>query len=164
MKSPCEGFDKRTNDYKNCIEAEKRAKAEAEDGHEVDLPDLKTETKGLGDAVEVVAKLTGVKALVDKLFGKDCGCDERKERLNKLKWFQKSNRLELHPEEFIILHRYFSKGNKLRVFDSKVRNELIPMHNRLFWTQYDIGTSCQSCLKDVSNKLFTTYKAYVEEK
>lgn len=44
-------------------------------------------SKGLGDVVETITKKTGIKKAVE-LFtdGKDCGCDKRKERLNKLKF------------------------------------------------------------------------------
>ena len=40
---------------------------------------------GLGDVIEVITKYTGIKWLVHKIFGKDCGCDKRKEKLNQIK-------------------------------------------------------------------------------
>jgi hypothetical protein len=43
---------------------------------------------GLGDLVEKVTTITGVKAVVDKvskITGKGCGCASRKEKLNKVK-------------------------------------------------------------------------------
>ena len=43
-------------------------------------------SKGLGDDIEKITKATGIKKVVE-LFtpeGKDCGCDKRKEKLNKL--------------------------------------------------------------------------------
>ena len=45
------------------------------------------EINGLGDVVEAFTKATGIKAIVDKVsdvLGVDCGCDERRERLNNL--------------------------------------------------------------------------------
>ena len=41
--------------------------------------------KGLGDAIEKVTTVTGIKKVVDtvsKAVGKDCGCNKRKEALN----------------------------------------------------------------------------------
>jgi hypothetical protein len=41
--------------------------------------------KGLGDAIEKVTTVTGIKKVVDtvsKAIGKDCGCNKRKEALN----------------------------------------------------------------------------------
>ena len=41
----------------------------------------------LGDTIEKITEATGIKAVVEKaseITGKDCGCEERKEKLNKL--------------------------------------------------------------------------------
>tara|TARA_R110002020_G_scaffold99400_1_gene235907 strand:+ start:6286 stop:6444 length:159 start_codon:yes stop_codon:yes gene_type:complete len=41
-------------------------------------------SKGLGDSIEKFTKATGIKRIVDKITGKkDCGCNKRKEALNK---------------------------------------------------------------------------------
>ena len=40
--------------------------------------------KGLGDIVALVTKYTGIKWVVKKIWGEDCGCDERQEKLNKV--------------------------------------------------------------------------------
>ena len=44
-------------------------------------------SKGLGDSIEKIIKLTGIKSLVEvgsNIIGKkDCGCNKRKETLNK---------------------------------------------------------------------------------
>ena len=63
--------DKRTKAYKEWVKAQKEA-----------------ESVGLGDVVEKVTKATGVKKAVDTVFdamGKDCGCADRKKRLNKIR-------------------------------------------------------------------------------
>lgn len=40
---------------------------------------------GAGDVVEKITKATGIKKVVELFMdGKDCGCDKRKEKLNKL--------------------------------------------------------------------------------
>jgi len=44
-------------------------------------------SKGLGDSIEKITKATGIKKVVDtvdKKKGKDCGCNKRKENLNRL--------------------------------------------------------------------------------
>jgi hypothetical protein len=43
-----------------------------------------SESKGLGDTVEKVLEQTGVAKAVKKVFGKRCGCQKRKEKLNEL--------------------------------------------------------------------------------
>tara|TARA_R100000544_G_C2223615_1_gene59142 strand:+ start:40 stop:243 length:204 start_codon:yes stop_codon:yes gene_type:complete len=43
-------------------------------------------SRGLGDTIERFTKATGIKKVVDavaKATGKDCGCNKRKETLNK---------------------------------------------------------------------------------
>ena len=40
--------------------------------------------KGLGDTVAVITKATGIEALVKSIFGENCGCDARQEKLNEL--------------------------------------------------------------------------------
>tara|TARA_R110002110_G_scaffold42778_3_gene133921 strand:- start:637 stop:1005 length:369 start_codon:yes stop_codon:yes gene_type:complete len=44
----------------------------------------KSKPKGLGDIVEKVATVTGVKSAVDTLIGEECGCTERRDKLNEL--------------------------------------------------------------------------------
>ena len=47
----------------------------------------KKKSEGLGDTVEKITTATGIKAAVEmfsKATGIDCGCDARKEKLNRL--------------------------------------------------------------------------------
>jgi hypothetical protein len=49
---------------------------------------MKEKSKGLGDSIEKITKATGIKKIVDtvnKARGKkDCGCNKRKNSLNKM--------------------------------------------------------------------------------
>ena len=68
-KIPPKPKDKRTRRYKEWV-----AKFE-------------NSATGLGDTVEKITKATGIKSVVDKVFdalGQDCGCDKRKEKMNKM--------------------------------------------------------------------------------
>ena len=38
----------------------------------------------LGDIVERITTITGIKWIVKKIWGESCGCNERKEALNNL--------------------------------------------------------------------------------
>ena len=47
---------------------------------------FKMKHRGFGDTIEAITKATGIKKVVEKISeatGKDCGCDKRKEYLNK---------------------------------------------------------------------------------
>ena len=41
-------------------------------------------SKGLGDSIEKITTATGIKKVVHKVVGKDCGCNKRKNILNKV--------------------------------------------------------------------------------
>ena len=46
-----------------------------------------TVSKGLGDTIEKLTTVTGIKKVVEtisKVTGKDCGCDKRKDALNRV--------------------------------------------------------------------------------
>lgn len=52
------------------------------------------QSEGLGDTVEKITRATGIKNVVDKISektGKDCGCKKRKEALNRMFPYKKSN-------------------------------------------------------------------------
>lgn len=51
-------------------------------------------SKGLGDTVEKITKATGIKSAVEfvaRVTDSDCGCDERKEKLNKMFPYKKND-------------------------------------------------------------------------
>ena len=50
-------------------------------------------SKGLGDTIEKFTKATGIKKVVEKVTGKkDCGCNKRKEALNKAVPYKNKNK------------------------------------------------------------------------
>jgi len=53
---------------------------------------LTSRSRGLGDTVEKITTATGIKKVVDtvaKASGKDCGCNKRKDALNRMFPYQK---------------------------------------------------------------------------
>ena len=54
-------------------------------------------SKGLGDSIEKFTKATGIKKVVDtisKKTGKDCGCNKRKDILNKSFSYNKNKKYD----------------------------------------------------------------------
>ena len=93
---PPKPTDKRTKAYKQWV-----AKYEKQ-------------STGLGDTVEKITKATVIKKVVDNLFdalGKDCGCDKRKEILNKMFPYNKPNCLS--EGQYNYLNAFFTVNNKL---------------------------------------------------
>lgn len=126
--------DKRTKAYK-----EWKAKFELEN---------KNKSKGLGDTVEKITKATGVKKAVKALFGEDCGCDERKAKLNEIMSYKVTNCLE--ESEYNYLNEFMSK-NKPNVTMVEQR-ALLDIYNRVF-NQRKQMTSCPSCVRGMINEL-----------
>ncbi len=47
--------------------------------------------KGLGDTIESITTFTGIKKMVDGFSGGSCGCEDRKNKLNEMFPYGKTN-------------------------------------------------------------------------
>jgi hypothetical protein len=52
---------------------------------------MRAKPKGIGDLAEIVFIKMGITSVVKKIAGDDCGCDKRREALNKLIPFNNGN-------------------------------------------------------------------------
>ena len=115
------------------------------------------QSKGLGDSVEKVLKATGVDKVAKFLLGEDCGCDTRKEILNKLFPYKTEC---LNEEEHEYLEYFFKvQRNKVTSIEQK---KLLLIYNRVFNTNKK-GSSCAPCVKSMVNELDKLYKNYKTE-
>lgn len=119
---------------------------------------MKKQSKGLGDTIAKITEATGIDKLVKFIAGEDCGCEERKEKLNKLFPYVKPNCLT--EEEFKTLDEFFSL-NTQQVTNVQQR-DLVKVSNRVFNRQ-DQQTSCSSCLRDLVGKLKVIHAEYTPE-
>ena len=132
-----ENLDKRTKEYK-----EWKAKREAA-------------SEGVGDTVEKVLKATGVADVVKFIAGEDCGCDERKAKLNKLLPF---NNPECFTEdEYNWLTDFFDK--KISVIDRNTQMQLVDIYNRVFRKKERLSR-CSSCVRRLYQDLKRYYDSY----
>jgi len=118
-------------------------------------------SKGLGDTVQKVTKATGIKKATDFIFdklGMDCGCDKRKEKLNKLFPYKKPECLT--EEEYMVLKGFF-KRVKNNVSASE-QTALLDIYNRVF-KQNRQPSTCGSCVKELVNDMKTLFKEYEKE-
>jgi hypothetical protein len=118
----------------------------------------KPKVEGLGDVVEVITEKTGIKKAVKAVFGDDCGCEERKEKLNNLfKWKVEC----IDKYEYEILDDFFSK-NPTKVKPSEWV-KLSAVARRIFKRRVDSDLrGCDSCVKDIINKLQKVWETYEE--
>lgn len=138
MKEP---KDKRTKAYK---EWKKNFDAEQE-----------KKSKGLGDDIEKITKATGIKKLVKFIAGEDCGCDERKDKLNKI---FRHNKLEcLNEEEYDYLTEFFAKNKN--VLNNQEIKKLYEISNRVF-NKKNKPSSCSSCIRTTVLRLKKLVDAY----
>ena len=118
-----------------------RKQKELQDKHEQN-PTVEVEV-GLGDVVEKVTKATGIKKMVE-LFtpeGKDCGCDERQEKLNKYPVLKNKVKVEcLTVDEYNFMKPLLSNNRQIRNADAKKLREI---YERVF--NVKLVSSCVGC-------------------
>ena len=115
-------------------------------------------SKGLGDTIAKITEATGIDKLVKFIAGEDCGCDERKEKLNKL--FPYAKPLCLTEDEFNTLDTYFKQNTNTLTSDEQT--SLIAINNRILNQRLTFST-CSSCLRDLVSKLRVIYNEYSPE-
>lgn len=116
----------------------------------------KQPSQGLGDTIEKITTATGIKAVVKFIAGEDCGCDERKERLNKLFPYKSANCLL--EDEYEFLSDFLSK--EIYEIRPSEQTKLLTIYNRVFNLKYQPST-CSDCWRDIVaslKKLIETYK------
>jgi hypothetical protein len=108
-------------------------------------------SKGLGDSIEKFTEKTGIKKIVKKVLGEDCGCDERKKTLNKLFPYARpftSDELKIYKQVLPSL----KKGN----INRNEQITLVKIYNKVFNSNKKL-TSCVSCIQQTLAKLAKVY-------
>jgi hypothetical protein len=119
---------------------------------------LAAQSEGLGDTVEKVLEVTGIAKVAKWLLGEDCGCDERKAKLNQLFPYKKA--LCLEENEFSYLDDWFSKNTD--VVRPIEQIELFKIHSRVFQVRNEL-TSCPTCVLERIADLRKVYNQYKDE-
>tara|TARA_R100001230_G_C5680453_1_gene187251 strand:- start:1501 stop:1854 length:354 start_codon:yes stop_codon:yes gene_type:complete len=110
--------------------------------------------KGLGDSIEKVFKKTGIDKVAKKVLGEDCGCEERKEALNKL--FPYAKVRQFTEDELEIYKKLIPsiKKGSLSILEQK---SAVKLYNKVFNASKQL-TRCSSCLKNTIKKLESVYE------
>ena len=112
-------------------------------------------SKGLGTQIEKFTEKTGIKALVKFVAGDDCGCSERKEKLNYL--FPNYRPNCLTEDEYNYLSERVGKLNTITTEEQKA---LLNIYNRVFNDRREL-TGCSTCfLNGVWKKLERIFNEY----
>lgn len=120
---------------------------------------MSSKKTGFGDSVEEFTTKTGIKKMVEKLeavFDFDCGCNERKEKLNKMFPYKVEC---LNEEEYNYLSTFdFNKS----VLHNEEKIKLLIIYNRVF-NRRQKNTNCGNCWRRIMSELRTLTDEYKKE-
>ena len=111
-------------------------------------------SKGLGDTIERITKATGIKAVVDKVSevtGIDCGCQQRKEALNKLYPYSR----QMTEDEIKIYEEAIARTKGTITKQDQI--SLVKIYNKVF-NKNKTPSNCGSCVKNTLKELKTVYE------
>ena len=109
--------------------------------------------KGLGDTVENVLEATGIAAVVKFIAGDDCGCNERKEKLNqRFPYFNCLTEDEYNYLTEIDINKKYS-------LTPTEQATILSMYQRVF-NKRKSPTTCPSCWIEIMNDLKEVYNSY----
>ncbi len=109
---------------------------------------------GLGDVVESVTKATGIKKVVETLFD-DCGCENRKEKLNKIR-FQFPVVRCFTEEQY---NQWTEIKDKSKITRDDQINVIIPIYKHLFARQLKPMSCCiEPYIKEITRAYNQTTK------
>ncbi len=118
----------------------------------------KRKSQGLGDSIEKLTEATGIKKAVElfsEITGLDCGCDERKEKLNKIFPYKKPNCLT--ETDYNYLKDFFDKNPSQ--ITPIVQRELSVIYKNIFNVNLE-ASSCASCWRDYIGQIRRIYNEY----
>ena len=113
----------------------------------------KNSSKGLGDSVEKVLKATGIDKVAKKILGDDCGCEERKRKLNTI--FPYGDVRQFTEDELSIYESVLPrlKGGRISGEDQAI---LVNLYNKVFNSNKK-PSGCSSCVQETLAKLAKVY-------
>ena len=113
---------------------------------------MMTKSKGLGDSIEKALKVTGIDKVAKKILGDDCGCEERKKKLNQMFPYARpftEDELSIYES---VLPRI--QGGTVNGQDQDI---LVKLYNKVFNANKK-ASSCGSCVRETLAKLKKVYK------
>jgi len=114
---------------------------------------------GLGDSIEKLTEVTGIKKAVEmfsEATGIDCGCDERKEKLNNLFPYNRNINC-LNESDYTKLTKYLSAQQT--TLTAIEQQEVSDIYFNVFNYRLQIS-SCASCWKGKLDELRRVYNEY----
>jgi hypothetical protein len=114
---------------------------------------MMTKSKGLGDTIEKITKATGIDKVAKAVLGDDCGCDERKEKLNKMFPYAKVRQF---TEDELKIYEEILPRLKSGTIKGEDQASLVRLYNKVFNANKK-PSSCTSCVQQTLAKLAKVY-------
>tara|TARA_R100000700_G_scaffold36013_1_gene44972 strand:+ start:8 stop:376 length:369 start_codon:yes stop_codon:yes gene_type:complete len=117
---------------------------------------MKNKSKGIGDDIAKFTKATGIDKLAKKVLGDDCGCEERKKKLNQMFPHFKNIRqftedeIKIYEEAILPIE---SRGHLTREEKTIVNT----LYKRVFGNNPQ-WKSCSPCNKQIMDNLKKVYE------
>jgi len=119
----------------------------------------KQKAKGFGDTLEQITEATGIKKAVEmfsKATGLDCGCDERKEKLNQLFSYNRNINCLTEKDYNSLTELIDPKKNTLTIEE---QNTIAEIYYNVFNYRLQLS-SCGSCWAGKIQELRKVYNEY----
>ena len=117
---------------------------------------MKNKSKGLGDSIAKITKATGIDKLAKKVLGDDCGCEERKQKLNQM--FPNFRNIRQFTEDEIKIYDEVVPGIELRQrLNAEEKTIIATLYNGVFG-QNPQWKSCSPCNKQIMDNLKKVYE------
>jgi len=143
--------DKRTKEYKEWKKHQKKLQKAIDN-------DTAYVERGAGDIVEQFTEKTGIKKAVKAVFGDDCGCEERKAKLNKVKGLRTRFKIVgCFTEDTYKTWTNFRKENHGKItYDQQIKI-IIPIYTQLFARKFKPLTCCVEPFINDINAVYDKY-------
>ena len=110
----------------------------------------------LGDLIEKITTYTGIKWIVKKIWGDDCGCDERRKKLNQM-FPNFKNIRQFTEDEMKIYDEVVPVVDKKGMLTPAERQIVSALYKGVFGVDPQ-WKSCSPCNKQIMNNLKKVYE------
>lgn len=123
---------------------------------------------GLGDVVESITEATGIKKVVEvfsDVTGIDCGCDDRRDKLNKLLPIRFKSKRCFTLQEYNWYDDYY-KNRSLHLVSENELKLIVKLHEDIF--NWKVNNLCHNCsgsaniIRGMIERLDKVYLSYNE--
>ena len=115
-----------------------------------------TKSKGLGDDIAKFTKATGIDKLAKKVLGDDCGCEERRQKLNQM-FPRFKNIRQFTQDEIKIYEEVVPKIEKTQTINREQKTIVNALYKGVFGNN-PTWKSCSPCNKEIMNNLKKVYE------